>query len=248
MSADGKNIHLGGRRAQIILSVLALEVNWVVSVDDLVDAVWGGSPPASARTQIRICISAMRREFEAAGLAGLIETHPQGYRLCLEESQLDASVFDTLVRRARALAETGLTEEAVDVLCRALSLWTGPAFSGLSSRPLESGARRLTEERLRVTEERIRLELELGRHHDLIGELMQLSAEHPYREDLHAQLMLALYRSQRTAEALEAYRRIRSTMVEELGIEPGPELADLEQAILLGMEADQPVRGVARAS
>ncbi|GHH92100.1 AfsR/SARP family transcriptional regulator [Streptomyces capillispiralis] len=242
---DGKEVPLGGRRTKIVLAVLALEVNWVVPIDDLVDAVWGGSPPASARTQIRICISTMRRGFAAAGPAGLIETHPQGYRLCLDENQLDASVFDARVRRARTLTEAGLTEEAVHTLRRALSLWTGPALSGLSGGPVESGARRLEEARLRATEERIRLDLELGRHQDLIGELMQLTAEHPYREHLHAQLMLALYRSQRTAEALEVYRGIRSTLVEELGIEPGPELGELEQAILLGTERNQPVRGVA---
>lgn len=245
VAVDGHDLPLGGRRTKTVLAVLALEANWVVPVDDLVDAVWGGAPPASARTQIRICISAMRRSFAAAGLADLIETHPQGYRLRLEESQLDASVFDARVRRARTLTEAGLLEEAVHCLRRALALWSGPALAGLSGGPVESGARRLQEARLRATEERIRLDLELGRHRDLIGELMQLTAEHPYREHLHAQLMLALYRSQRTAEALEVYRGIRSTLVEELGIEPGPELGELEQAILLGLERERPVRGVA---
>jgi DNA-binding SARP family transcriptional activator len=248
VTVDGNPVHLAGRRTKIVLAVLALEVNWVVSIDDLVDAVWGSSPPASSRTQIRICISSMRRALAAAGAPDLIETHPQGYRLSLDDAQLDATVFDTHVRQARSLTAAGAVDDAVGTLRRALSLWTGPALAGLTSRPVESGARRLEEARLRAVEERVRLELELGRHQDLIGELMQLTAEHPYREHLHAQLMLALYRSHRTAEALEVYRRIRSTLVEELGIEPGTELGDLEQAILLGMETDQTARRVARVN
>ncbi|MFD7814942.1 BTAD domain-containing putative transcriptional regulator [Streptomyces sp. NPDC059785] len=189
----------------------------------------------------------MRRCFAAAGASDhLIETHPQGYRLCLDDTQLDAAVFDSEVRRARRLTEAGLHEHAVSALRQALGLWTGPALAGLtSSGPVESGARRLEEDRLRALEERVRLELELGRHQDVIGELMQLAAEHPYREQLHGQLMLALYRSHRTAEALAVYRRIRATLVEELGIEPSPELGSLEQSILVGMEKDHAVRKVA---
>jgi DNA-binding SARP family transcriptional activator len=248
VAVDGELVPIGGRRARIVLAVLALEANWVVPVDDLVDAVWGSSPPASARTQIRICISSMRRSFAAAGAPDLIETHPQGYRLILAEDQLDATVFDARVRRARSLIAGNHLKEATDTLRRALSLWTGPALVGLTSPPVESGARRLEEARLRAVEERVRLDLELGRHQDIIGELMQLAADHPYREHLHAQLMLGLYRSHRTAEALEVYRRIRSTLVEELGIEPGPELADLEKSILLGMERDQVVGNGAWAS
>ncbi|MGW0563136.1 AfsR/SARP family transcriptional regulator [Streptomyces sp. NPDC003016] len=236
VTVDGEPVHLGGRRTKIVLAVLALEANWVVALDRLVDAVWGSTPPASARTQIRICVSSMRRAFAAAGAPELIETHPSGYRLRLAESDLDAAVFEARVGHARSLAEAGLAAEAVLELRRALSLWTGPALAGLSGPGVDSGARRLEEARLRAVEERVRLELDLGRHQDLIGEIMELAAAHPYREHLHAQLMLALYRSHRTAEALAVYRRIRSTLVEELGIEPGPELSELEQGILLGME------------
>ncbi|MEU6121538.1 AfsR/SARP family transcriptional regulator [Streptomyces sp. NPDC047123] len=236
ITADGAQIHVGGRRTKIVLAVLTLEANWVVNIDRLVDAVWGNSPPASARTQIRICVSGMRRVFAAAGEPDLIETHPSGYCLRLSRSDLDATVFEDQVDRARSLAGTGRLAEAVLELRGALSLWTGPALAGLAGPAVESGARRLEEARLRAIEERIRLELELGRHRDLIGELAELAAAHPYREHLHAQLMLALYRSHRTAESLAVYRSIRSTLVEELGIEPGPELSELEQAILLGLQ------------
>lgn len=235
VSVNGLTLPLRGRRTHIILAVLALENNWAVSLDRLVDAVWGTSPPASARTQIRICVSALRRTFADAGMPGLIETYHSGYRLRLAESDLDATVFDSRVRHARALASEGREAEAVMELREALSLWNGPALAGLVCPALEWGARRLEEGHLRAIEERIRLELALGRHEDLIGELIELAAKHPYREPLHGRLMLALYRSGRTAEALACYRKVRRTLVEELGIEPGQELNDLEQAILLGL-------------
>lgn len=236
VAVNGVPVPLGGRRTHIILAVLALEANWAVPLDRLVDAVWGTSPPASARTQIRICVSMMRRAFAEAGAPELIETYRSGYCLRLADSDLDATVFDALVGHARSLAADGLAAEAVLEIHRALALWTGPALASLSCPALESGARRLEEGRLRAIEERVRLELALGRHEDLIGELIELAAEHPFREHLHGQLMLALYRSHRTAEALAVYRKLRLTMVEELGIEPGQELSDLEEAILLGLE------------
>ncbi|MGW1975754.1 AfsR/SARP family transcriptional regulator [Streptomyces sp. NPDC001889] len=230
----GTSVPVGGRRSQIILAILALEANWAVPLDRLVDAVWGSSPPASARTQIRICVSALRRAFTEAGAPGLIETHPSGYRLRLAPGELDSDVFDTEVARARTLAAEGLAAEAVTELGRALGLWAGPALAGLDCPAVESGARRLEEGRLRAIEERVRLELGLGRHEDLVGELAELVREHPFREHLHAQLMLALYRSGRTAEALAVYRKVRSDLAEELGVDPGTELRALEQTILRG--------------
>lgn len=237
VAVKGVPVPLGGRRTHIILAVLALEANWSVQLDRLVDSVWGSAPPASARTQVRICVSMMRRAFAEAGAPELIETQHSGYRLRLTDADLDAAVFDARVRRARALTAEGLVAEAAGELRGALSLWSGPALAGLSSPAVESRARRLEEARLRAVEERVRLELSLGRHEDLIGELFELTAEHPFREQLHAQLMLALYRSRRTAEALAVYRRLRATLVGELGIEPGPELSALEQSILQGAEA-----------
>ncbi|MEU1278487.1 AfsR/SARP family transcriptional regulator [Streptomyces sp. NPDC005805] len=249
---DGVPVPLGGRRTQTILALLALEENRVVPTDRLVDAVWGAAPPASARTQIRICVSAIRRAVAEAATTGPggagapgpggagapaedpIETHTLGYRLRLPPGGLDSALFDARVGRARRLAREGRRAEAVLELRGALALWNGPALAGLTSPALEPAVRRLEEERVRATEERLRLELELGRHEDVIGELIALTAEHPFRERLHGQLMLALQRSCRTAEALAAYRRIRLTLVEELGIEPGPELSGLEQAILTG--------------
>ncbi|MFF8954225.1 BTAD domain-containing putative transcriptional regulator [Streptomyces sp. NPDC014894] len=236
VAVKGTPVPVGGRRSQIILAILALEANWAVPLDRLVDAVWGSSPPASARTQIRICVSALRRAITEAGAPGLIETHPSGYRLRLGPGELDSAVFEEEVAQARTLASEGLAAEAVTELRRALGRWTGPALAGLDCPAVESGARRLEEGRLRAIEQRVRLELDLGRHEDLVGELAELVREHPFREHLHAQLMLALYRSGRTAEALAVYRKVRSDLADELGVDPGAELRGLEQAILLGVE------------
>ncbi|WP_282694263.1 AfsR/SARP family transcriptional regulator [Streptomyces sp. CC208A] len=233
-TVDARPVPLGGRRARTVLAALALEPDWAVSVESLVEAVWGPRPPASARTQIRICVSALRRAFAGAGAPDTIETLAYGYRLRIAPEQLDSAVFEARVGRARVLAGHGRRAEAVLELRNALALWTGPALAGESGPALEPGVLRLEELRIRATEERLRLELALGRHADVIGELMALAATHPFREQLHGQLMLALHRAGRTAEALAAYRRIRLTLVDQLGIEPGPQLSDLERSILLG--------------
>ncbi|MEV7673120.1 AfsR/SARP family transcriptional regulator [Streptomyces sp. NPDC000963] len=233
-TVDARPVPLGGRRARTVLAALALEPDWAVSVESLVEAVWGPHSPASARTQIRICVSALRRAFASAGAPEVIETLSYGYRLRIGPDQLDSAVFESRVHRARELAEHGRQAEAVLELRSALALWTGPAFAGENGPALEPGVLRLEELRMRATEEKLRLELALGRHSDVIGELMALTAAHPFREQLHGQLMLALHRAGRTAEALAAYRRIRLTLVDELGIEPGPGLSGLERSILLG--------------
>ncbi|MEW1694692.1 AfsR/SARP family transcriptional regulator [Streptomyces sp. NPDC093249] len=233
-AVDDRPVTLGGRRTQTVLAALALEADWAVSVDGLVEAVWGSCPPASARTQIRICVSTLRRAFTLAGAPGTIETHSYGYRLRLGPHDLDAALFESGVERSRLLAGTGRRAEAVLELRNALALWDGPVLAGQTSRALDPGVRRLEELRIRAIEERLELELALGRHGDVIGELLALTATYPFREQLHGQLMLALYLAGRTAEALAAYRRVRVTLVEELGIEPGPRLRDLERSILLG--------------
>ncbi|MFB8242693.1 BTAD domain-containing putative transcriptional regulator [Kitasatospora purpeofusca] len=234
VDVDGRPVPLGGRRSQLVLATLALTPNWVVPLDRLVDNLWGAAPPASARTQIRICVSQLRRAFADAGAPPVIETHPNGYRLRLGPGELDATLFNEEVARARLRAAAGNLPEAAVVLRQALARWTGPAMAGLDCPALESWARRLEENRLRAVEERVRLELALGRPGDLVGELLELVSAHPFREHLHALLMQALHRSGRTVEALGVYRTLRAQLVEELGLEPGPELRTLEQDILNG--------------
>ncbi|PRY35773.1 AfsR/SARP family transcriptional regulator [Umezawaea tangerina] len=229
---DRRSLDLGGPRQRIVLSMLGLNANRVVPVDQLVDAVWDRSPPSTARGQVQICISALRRIFADAGQGDAIKTRPPGYLLEIAPSELDSLEFTALVTAARAHSDAGRPEEAATTLRGALALWRGSALSGVPSDLVQRGAALWEDRRLAAVEELIRLDLELGRHEEISGDLGTLVEEHPLRERLHGFLMLALYRAGRQAEALEVCRRARSTLVEEVGIEPGQELQDLERAIL----------------
>jgi DNA-binding SARP family transcriptional activator/tetratricopeptide (TPR) repeat protein len=231
---NGRAVALGGPRNQTILAALALDPQRAVSVERLVDAVWDDDPPATARAQVQMCVSVLRRAFAACGATAVIETRAPGYLLRVGPGELDAQVFADHVSHAHTLAAEGHTAPAATELRRALALWRGPALAGLTGRLVQGSARALNDRRLTVTEERIGLDLTLGRHGELIGELMALVEEYPLRERLHAHLMLALYRSGRQSEALQAYRRARTRLADELGIEPGGELRRLEHAILVG--------------
>ncbi|MFI0723587.1 AfsR/SARP family transcriptional regulator [Streptomyces sp. NPDC021224] len=228
--ADGVAVRLGGPRQQIVLSVLALAANHVVPWDRLIDAVWDDSPPSTARSQIHICISALRRSLPAGEAA--ITTRPPGYMLTLPDEALDAHTFQHLVADARAAVRRDEPRLAADRLREALALWRGPALAGITSQVVRAGAAELEEARLAATEERLRLDLQLGRHHEVTSELAALAVEQPFRERIQEQLMLALYRSGRQAEALDCYRRVRARFVRELGIEPSPELRRLHHDML----------------
>ncbi|WP_371676012.1 BTAD domain-containing putative transcriptional regulator [Streptomyces sp. NBC_01276] len=221
-------------RQEVILAALLLEANRVVSTDYLVDLIWDDEPPDTARTQVQICVSRLRKLFTTAGIAAAITTRPPGYVLRTEGDLVDAAVFARRLADARTLAKRGDAPEAVELLRAAGELWQGDCLSGVSSETLRSKALQLDEERLTAAETRIELELDLGRHHQLVGEIQLLVRVHPLRERLRGQLMLALYRSGRQAEALESYRVGRELLVEELGLEPGGELRGLERAILSG--------------
>ncbi|MFE9561575.1 BTAD domain-containing putative transcriptional regulator [Streptomyces sp. NPDC006487] len=221
-------------RQEVILAALLLEANRVVSTDYLVDLIWDDEPPDTARTQVQICVSRLRKLFSTAVIPAAITTRPPGYVLKTEGDLVDAALFARTVAEARALAKQGALGGAAELLRTASELWQGDCLSGVSSETLRSKALQLDEERLTVAETRIGLELELGRHHQLVGEIQLLVRVHPLRERLRGQLMLALYRSGRQAEALESYRVGRELLVEELGLEPGSELRALESAILAG--------------
>lgn len=219
-------------RLQIVLATMLLEANSVLPVDRLVDAVWEESPPSTARSQIQICISALRRELGEAGLTDRIRTRPPGYQLIVGDDELDLHVFGQLVAEGRNARGTGDLQEAATTFRRALALWRGEPLAGLDSRVIRAAAARISERHIAVVEECIDAELELGRHRDLVSELTGLVAEYPLRERLRAQLMLALYRDGRRADALDAYRSARQTLIEDLGLEPGESLRKLEHAIL----------------
>ncbi|MBL7260311.1 AfsR/SARP family transcriptional regulator [Paractinoplanes lichenicola] len=229
---DGASLELGAQRQQIILGTLALEANRVIRITRLMEALYGEDLPSTSRVQVQICISALRRRFTEKGFADAIGTRSQGYSLQLPAGSLDLHRFEEALTQARQFREFRRLDEAVVNYRKALALWRGPVLDGLESRVIQQAADRLAERRLTVTEECLDLELQLGRHRELIDELGSLVDEHPLRGRLREHLMLALYRSGRQAEALETYRAARKLFIEELGLEPSEELRRLEHSVL----------------
>ncbi len=248
VSVAGRRIAVDAPRQQVILSMLLLSHGRTVPVDQLIDAVWPDDPPTTARSQVQICISALRRVLGSSRVL----THPGGYSLRADDNEVDLIRFDRRLAAGRAAVASGQPEEAVHNLRSALALWRGSALAGIPGRTIEAAAARLAELRLTVIEELVEVELELGRHRELTSELVGLVGDHPLRERLRGYLMVALYRCGRQAEALDAYRAARREFIEELGLEPGEPLRQLEQAILArdaGLDLGQPEqRGVGRAA
>ncbi|MCE6996499.1 tetratricopeptide repeat protein [Saccharothrix sp. S26] len=220
-------------RQQMVLGALLLDANRVVSIDHLIDAVWDEAPPATARRQIQICVSALRANLASIGRDEAIVTRPPGYLLRVADGELDVQVFAALTAEGESLVRSGDPKAGLVLLRQALALWRGPALGGTTGR-LRAKAAKLDEDRLTVLETTFDLELNAGRHRQLVGEISALVAQYPLRERLRGQLMLALYRSGRQAEALEAYRTTRELLIDELGLEPGEDLRRLETAILAG--------------
>jgi DNA-binding SARP family transcriptional activator len=214
---DGRAIALGGARQRALLAILLTRANEVVSADQLIDELWGDRPPRTAANTIQYFVSQLRKLLGPDRIA----TRAPGYLIRVERDELDLDRFERLVERGDP-----------DALQEALALWRGPPLADLAHEAFAAAEiGRLEELRLLALERRFDADLELGRHAQLVGELEKLVAKHPLRERLWAQLMLALYRSGRQAEALAAYRRARKTLV-ELGMEPGRPLQELERAML----------------
>lgn len=223
-------------RQETLLAALLLEANRVVSTDLMIDLMWDEEPPSTARTQVQICVSRIRKALAAVGIGARIVSQAPGYELQTEPDSVDITVFRKWVAQARSLSGLGELTSAAELLSRADALWQGPCLSGVQSDRLRNQAQQLDEERLATLETHLQLELELGRHHDAIGRMRRLVYENPLRETLRGLLMVALYRSGRQAEALDTYRAARELMIEELGLEPGEGLRRLESKIL----ADDP--------
>jgi YVTN family beta-propeller protein len=233
VSADGRVIEVGGPKPRALLVILLLRANQSVPRDVLVHELWGERPPASAQHSLDVYVSRLRKLLDVAGDGPAVVTRSGGYSLRLADGQLDACRFERLVEQGRAALAADAPDQAAARLRAALELWRGRALSGLDDEPgPRAEAARLEELRLGAIEDRIDADLALGRHADLVGELEALIAVYPLRERLRGQLMTALYRTGRQAEALEAYRAGRRMLVEELGLEPGPALQRLESAIL----------------
>jgi DNA-binding SARP family transcriptional activator len=230
---DDGPLDLGGARQHVVLAALLLSPNRVVPLERLVEALYGGRPPATSRSQAQIAISALRRSLADHGAGTAIVTRAQSYVIQVDGAQLDSQRFRELVAAARDARDAGQPDRAVASYREALRLWRGNALTGIDSDYIRLAAGHLDEQRVVCAEDRILLELELGRHHEMVGELTELVAQHPLREQLREQLMLALYRCGRTADALQAYRDTRQVLVDELGIEPGERLRRLEHAILV---------------
>jgi DNA-binding SARP family transcriptional activator len=227
---DGELVSVSAPKQRALLSLLLLRANEPVAQDELIDRLWDGDVPRTARASLQNQIHALRKLLGSEAL----ERQPAGYVLHVEPRKLDLRRFEQLVAQARR-AEA---KERAAKFGEALALWRGPAFAELSGRPfVQPEITRLEEERLAALEERIDADFELGRDVGLVPELGSLVDRHPLRERLWGQLMLALYRAGRQADALAAYRRAHRTFVEELGIEPGVVLRELQRAILVQDEA-----------
>ena len=228
-SRHGQPLELGAGKQRALLVLLLLRAGEIVSTDRLIDALWGERPPPSALNSVHIYVSQLRK---ALG-NGRLETHGHGYLLALEPEQLDLGRFERLLGDGRELLASGDADRAAGALRAALGLWRGPPLSDVAFEPFaQAEIARLDELRLAALEERIEADLALGRHAELVPELEGLVREHPLRERLRAQLMLALFRSGRQSEALDAYQQARKLLSTELGLEPGRRLRELEAAIL----------------
>jgi YVTN family beta-propeller protein len=232
---DGVTIPLQRPRLRALLALLLLHANEVVSSDRIIDALWGDDPPQNAANAVQTTVSRLRKQLVDGddAVAEMIRTRPPGYVIQLAPDDLDLARFERLVQRGRGALRAGRPETASQLLGDALATWRGRALADVQyAGVLERECERLEEERLTTLELRIDADLACARHTALVGELEALVAENPYRERLRGQLMLALYRSGRQAEALSAYQEGRRLLVDELGIEPSRALQELERSIL----------------
>jgi YVTN family beta-propeller protein len=259
VSNGGRPLGLGGEKQRALLAILLLHRNEVVASDRLIDGLWDGAPPSSALGALQAYVSRLRRSLNLDGATasggegdgasgssnGVLLTRGHGYLLRVAEGELDVDRFAALVERGREALAAGAPGEAADVLREALALWRGPALADFAYAGFaQSAIAQLEEQQLEAVEERVEADLALGRDRELVAELRALVALHPLRERLRGQLMRALYRSGRQAEALEVYQDFRRALSEQLGLEPSPGLQQLELAILTrDVSLDPPVGG-----
>ena len=228
---DGAPLPLGGYKARVLLALLACHPNRPLEPSQLIDALWGGQPPRTAAQNLRVYVCQLRRILTEK----MIVSSRAGYTLAADLGQIDVELFEALAGQARDMLAHHDPEHAAARLREALSIWRGPALADVRDAPsLQPVAARLEERRLGAVELRLTAEIMLGHGDGLTEELFTLAEEHPLRERFWSQLMLSLASSGRRAEALAAYRHAREILVDELGVEPGPELQQLHQSILNG--------------
>ena len=237
VALDGATVELGGPQPRAVIAHLALDLGRVVPAERLIGKLWGEQPPASPLSSVHTTLSRLRRLLEPDRGSGrapsVIVSEPPGYVLRLPREAVDVLRFRDLALDGRRASAAALHEQALARFDAALGVWRGEALSGIGPddvvAPIALG---LEEERLALVEDRFDAELALGRHAEAVAELSRAVADHPLRERLWSTLAIALYRSQRQADALRAIEQARRTLIDELGLDPGPGLRDLERRIL----------------
>ena len=243
VAEDDREVELGRGRQRSLLALLLLHANEVVSTERLIDDLWGEAPPPTAAKTVQVYVSQLRKGLRNGNAEGPLLTRGSGYVLRIEPGELDLDRFERALAEGRQALDAEAPDAAAEKLREGLALWRGPPLADFAYEPFaQTEIARLEQLHLAALEQRIEADLELGRHAEVVGELEALVAEHPLREGLRAQLMLALYRCDRQAEALAAYRLGRHLLVEELGIEPSSSLRELHEAIL----AQDPALGTPR--
>ena len=250
VTVGGRTVDLPGTRTRALLALLLIQANHVVSSDRLIEDLWAGDPTPGATATLQGYMSELRKALsEAIGGPAPVVTRRPGYLITVDPDQLDVLRFERLVERARTAIGDGLGDDRVATLLRdALSQWRGPALADFAGEPFARPvAARLEENRLWALEERVEAELRAGCQHQLVTDLARVVEENPLRERLWGQLMLALYRCGRQAEALRVYQDLRRHLGEELAIDPSPALQRLEHAILIQDPSLETATGVAQA-
>ncbi|MGH9259982.1 MAG: AfsR/SARP family transcriptional regulator, partial [Acidimicrobiales bacterium] len=237
VAIDGAPVDVGGTQPRTVLAMLLVAGGRVVRAESIIEALWGHDPPDSAAGTLQSYVSRLRRALVPGGdrseAAKVLAWDPPGYKLVVGATALDTRRFEALADRGRGLLLAGDAEGARSLLDEALALWRGPALLEFAHLDFAWGfAAKLEERKLVATEDRIDADLRLGRHAAVVGELGELVAAHPLREQFRHHMALALYRSGRQAEALRILDDARRTLRDQLGIDPGPPLVELEAAIL----------------
>lgn len=234
----GRSSSISAKQMEILLATLLVRRNQPLSIAQLITEIWGENPPQRANAALHVYISHLRKLLRRPGQAGSpIVTWSPGYYIQVESGELDLDEFTQQVNQARRSVRAGQHAAVEEASTAALTLWRGPALDRVRDGPIVSAtATWLDETRIECTELLIESGLALGRERELIGQLYALTSEYPLREVFYRQLMLALYRSERQADALEVYRLARELLRGELGVEPGRSLKELQRAILLADE------------
>jgi DNA-binding SARP family transcriptional activator len=235
---EGRVVTISARKMEIVLATLLIRTGQIVSVDQLIEEVWGQNPPRRATATLYVYISQLRKLlYSASGEAPGLETRAPGYLLRADDDALDLHRFQRLVNDGRAHSRAGRPDEARRLFEPALALWRGPVLADLRDGPIINGfATWLDEVRLEVIEMLNEANLELGRHRELVSALYGLVREHPFHEAFYRQLMIALCRSERRVDALRVFQNARTLLNQELGIEPGPRLQSVQREILNASE------------